>query len=307
MKQSHRFSEADASQMIFIYENFNLGSWELAKIFDCTVGGILYHLNKHGLEIRGNNHNFSEAELGQMIFMYENLFWNTLQIAKAFNCSGITIQYHLKKHNIKMARNRHIIKLDENYYLGCLCKHGHEYQKTRKSLKYIRGRGCIECVKERSKKCYRNNKEKITKQHRRYEKKRYEEDPIFRLRHSISSALRQALCGKKAGRHWEGLVGYTLEELKTHLESRFTLEMIWQNYGSYWEIDHIIPINLFNFQTVKDSEFNLCWSLNNLRPFLVKENRRRPRNGSDLTLAILKGYELQENKYMQFLPEKVDF
>ena len=42
--------------------------------------------------------------------------------------------------------------------------------------------------------------------------------------------------------------------------------MNWNNYGEYWEIDHIIPQNLFNMTTAESKDFQICWSLMNLRP-----------------------------------------
>ena len=51
--------------------------------------------------------------------------------------------------------------------------------------------------------------------------------------------------------------------------------MNWENYGSYWHIDHIKPKSLFIFESLEDEEFKQCWSLNNLRPLEAKENIRK--------------------------------
>lgn len=106
--------------------------------------------------------------------------------------------------------------------------------------------------------------------------------PIFRLNKSMSGGICQSLKGNKAGRHWEDLVPYNLEQLRQHLESQFTPEMSWENIGKYWEIDHIIPKNQFEFTTYHDKEFQICWSLANLRPLEKFANRQRPKNGSDI-------------------------
>lgn len=42
--------------------------------------------------------------------------------------------------------------------------------------------------------------------------------------------------------------------------------MNWDNYGSYWHIDHIKPISLFKYETAEDPEFKKCWALDNLQP-----------------------------------------
>jgi hypothetical protein len=37
-------------------------------------------------------------------------------------------------------------------------------------------------------------------------------------------------------------LGCDISEYKKYLENKFTSEMSWENYGSFWHIDHIIPI-----------------------------------------------------------------
>jgi hypothetical protein len=95
-----------------------------------------------------------------------------------------------------------------------------------------------------------------------------------RLMNSIRSGIHSTIVrGSKDRRHWEDLVGYTIDQLKKHLEKLFTPEMTWENYGTVWEIDHKIPIAAFNFQKPDDLDFRLCWTLRNLQPLGVAENR----------------------------------
>ena len=91
-----------------------------------------------------------------------------------------------------------------------------------------------------------------------------------------------SLKNKKNEQHWEDLVPYNLQQLKEHLESQFDENMTWDNYGEYWEIDHIIPQGLFNITNYTDREFQICWSLLNLRPLEWKANRSRPKDGRDI-------------------------
>jgi len=51
--------------------------------------------------------------------------------------------------------------------------------------------------------------------------------------------------------------------------------MNWNNYGSYWHVDHIKPVALFNFNAPDDKEFKECWSLENLRPLEKIENIKK--------------------------------
>lgn len=102
------------------------------------------------------------------------------------------------------------------------------------------------------------------------------------LSHTMSSAIYRVLKGIKSDRHWEDIVGYSIQDLKEHLEKQFTPEMNWNNMGKYWEIDHIIPLNLFNYESEQDEQFKICWSLMNLRPLEKIANKSRPKNGRDI-------------------------
>lgn len=98
----------------------------------------------------------------------------------------------------------------------------------------------------------------------------------IRLNISVSRGIESSLKEKKNGRHWETLVGYTLEDLIKHLEKQFKEGMNWDNYGKGgWEIDHISPISLFQFNTTSDLNFRLCWALKNLQPLWHVDNMKK--------------------------------
>jgi hypothetical protein len=119
-----------------------------------------------------------------------------------------------------------------------------------------------------------NNPDKV-KQFRLTSYKRSMSTPSGRLNNSMTSGINRSLRGNKQGRHWETLVGYTVNQLKSHIENQFTSDMSWDNYGSYWEIDHKIPKSLFKYQSTNEEEFKKCWSLDNLRPLNKSINRRK--------------------------------
>jgi hypothetical protein len=92
----------------------------------------------------------------------------------------------------------------------------------------------------------------------------------------ISVTIRRYLKGNKQGKHWEDIVGYTLEQLINHLESLFQEGMTWDNYGYRgWHIDHIIPISLWKFSSYEDREFKQCWALCNLQPLWGIDNMKK--------------------------------
>lgn len=110
------------------------------------------------------------------------------------------------------------------------------------------------------------------------EKQRIKRDTniTIKLSNNIGTCLRRSLQGNKAGRKWESLVGYTVHDLKVHIENLFTDDMTWDDFlkGNI-HIDHKIPIAVFRFTSAEDIEFKNAWSLKNLQPLWATDNIRK--------------------------------
>ena len=119
------------------------------------------------------------------------------------------------------------------------------------------------------------NKEKIKLYQTAYCRNRRWQDKKYRIDRNVSLAIYKSLYGAKNGRKWQSLVGYKTQELLKHLEKQFDDNMTWDNYGSYWEIDHIKPKSLFKYQNPEDEEFKKCWALDNLQPLEKTANRAK--------------------------------
>lgn len=98
--------------------------------------------------------------------------------------------------------------------------------------------------------------------------------PEWAIHYRMSAGIRTAVRERKAGRRWESLVGYSLQDLLVHLERQFLPGMSWENI-SEWEIDHIIPRSSFSFEDESSAEFRACWALTNLRPLWSQANRHK--------------------------------
>ena len=100
-------------------------------------------------------------------------------------------------------------------------------------------------------------------------------DPLHKiLRDRVSRRMRQSLSGRNLSKNWAhifDMLGYTVDDLKRHLESKFQPGMTWDNIGQ-WHIDHIRPDSWFNYSSIDDEEFKKCWALDNLQPLWAKEN-----------------------------------
>lgn len=114
---------------------------------------------------------------------------------------------------------------------------------------------------------YDNNKEKFFN----YKKERRKNDPIFKLTENIRRRI-YSYVKNKSTKYVEYL-GCDVNFYLNYLESQFTHEMNWGNYGSYWEIDHIQP--LFSFDFTDKNIIKKAFSYKNTRPLTITENRTR--------------------------------
>ena len=146
-----------------------------------------------------------------------------------------------------------------------------EYHKTDKYKEYQK-----EYNKEYQKE-YQNS-DNFKKWRSKYRKKKRAIDPKYKLDRNMTTAIYITLRGKKAGRTWESLVGYSVEDLMKHIESQFEPWMNWDNWGigkCKWNIDHIKPKSLFDYTNSEDKEFRECWALKNLQPMESIKNIKK--------------------------------
>lgn len=102
-------------------------------------------------------------------------------------------------------------------------------------------------------------------------KKKYRCLPRVRVNRNMSQRIQSVLKGRKKGKAWPSLVGYTKDDLMSHLEGLFVDGMTWENYGE-WHIDHIYPVSKFDFSSYEDEGFKECWMLSNLQPLWAMDN-----------------------------------
>lgn len=102
---------------------------------------------------------------------------------------------------------------------------------------------------------------------------------LCRMRARLSAMKRG-----KASRRTEDLLGYTMQELKDHIQRQFTGEMTWAKFmAGEIHIDHIVPVAAFSITSLDCDDFKRCWSLSNLRPLWAADNRAK---GSKLEVII---------------------
>ncbi|MBA8821462.1 hypothetical protein BRY73_16225 [Ochrobactrum sp. P6BS-III] len=168
----------------------------------------------------------------------------------------------------------------------------HERELEKKRMRYADNRGAAleyareyrtansAKVKAATKKWKLNNTDKIKEDWRTWYSKngkardaKRRSTPKGKIDDVISRGIHGELKGKKAGRSWSDLVGYSVDDLMAHLERQFQPGMTWENHGQYgWHIDHIIPRSAFNYEKPEDIDFKRCWALENLQPLWWQDN-----------------------------------
>jgi len=144
-----------------------------------------------------------------------------------------------------------------------------EKMKQRRKEQYIKHREKrLLAVKEYVK----NNKDKIRKRRSEYTINRYHNDPAFKIKMTLSRRMRGLI--KKNGTRTVDLIGCSIDDLKKHLEAKFTDGMNWENYGrNGWHIDHIRPCA--GFDLTKKKQQKICFHYTNLQPLWEADNIRK--------------------------------
>lgn len=156
-----------------------------------------------------------------------------------------------------------------------ILKHQKKYQEKHKGNIAEYSKEWRTRNKDKIAKYLQKNKKRINEKRAEYDRKKREDEPKERIKNTISQLIYYSIKNNKNGYHWENLVGYNLENLMRHLERQFAPDMSWNNYGSYWHIDHIIPISVFNFDNYSHIDFRKCWTLSNLRPLEKIQNIKK--------------------------------
>jgi len=115
------------------------------------------------------------------------------------------------------------------------------------------------------------NKDYIRDYNREYTYKRYNSDPIYKLKLNQRTRTRAVLKSSKSVKTNE-LLGCSFEELQTHIESLFLNGMNWDNMGE-WHIDHIIPLAAFDLSNVEIQK--IAFNYKNLQPLWAIDNLKK--------------------------------
>ena len=210
-------------------------------------------------------------------------------------------------------------KYDETS-IGKTCKKClNELDKTRKkNLRQKRSETvivkCEKCQEEKALKCFAKlkkfYKKKIcyfcypkflTEQKTEWCKNEHNSNINYRIKKSLAARLRTIIIKTDSTMNY---IGCNIQYLREWFEYNFTSEMNWDNYGSYWSIDHIIPV--CKFELTNEDEKLKCCNWTNLMPVqllkIVDQNIYQS-NNTNLAPPFLKKVDYIVNKIEKFKEE----
>lgn len=115
----------------------------------------------------------------------------------------------------------------------------------------------------------KSNSEKVNASRRKW----FANNPSQRLANNLRNRVRGVLQGKYKSAKTVELLGCSIESFSIYLESKFESGMTWENYGTKWEIDHIMPCAIFDL--TKPEHQRRCFHFSNYQPLPISENRSK--------------------------------
>jgi hypothetical protein len=140
-----------------------------------------------------------------------------------------------------------------------LCNNTKQLREFAKLKKYYKRHICLDCypIFLRTQKAEWCKNESVS-------------NPSYRIKKSLAARLRQVLVKNESTMNY---IGCNIQYLREWFEYNFTEEMNWNNYGTYWSIDHVIPVRYFDL-TNEDEKY-LCWNWSNMIPVTVEFNSKK--------------------------------
>lgn len=164
-----------------------------------------------------------------------------------------------------------------------LIKEGKEMSKT-----WIGQRKKMSDEERKEKRRAYNSTEKSRAARRKYRKERKRRDPAWRALRNNRKRLRQLVKKAKDGGciRKSSLLGCSTKQFKIYMESKFTKKMTWENYGTYWHLDHILPCAIFDHGD--EDQVKQCHHWTNLQPLEASLNlAKSDKVESDIQIKML--------------------
>ena len=192
----------------------------------------------------------------------------TLEEKKARNREAVRRYYAANKEKVKERKRKYTESNKEKE-----AERKRKYNAANKEKIYERQkkyrRANLKKYAEQMRKWRKNNREKHLQYVCEYQKKR-RANKVFHLLQCLRERQNKAVSKKYRSGSAVRDMGCTGQEACNHLESLFNENMTWENWGTYWHLDHIFPLAAANLED--RAEFLAVVNWRNLQPLEAKAN-----------------------------------
>ena len=188
--------------------------------------------------------------------------------SRCTDCENMRTSEYYEKNRDKISvksHNRYIENIEKYKIRSDIYYKNNPYKKRKKNITW-----------------YKNNRLKRNL----YVKRKYKTDTIFKLKTNIRNLIRISFKNKsyKKSKNAVAILGCEFEQFKIYIENQFDEFMTWENYGSYWEYDHLEPLS----RARNEKEVIALNHFTNIRPFEKKANIAKSDNYIETPNSIIK-------------------
>jgi hypothetical protein len=153
-------------------------------------------------------------------------------------------------------------RLETTYFQCNICKTSKKLKEFAKLKVNYKKKICLECYPDF-----------VKTSKNEWCKNQHNTNPSYRIKKSLAARLRTVM---KKDTHTMNYIGCNIQYLREWFEYNFKSGMNWDNYGTYWSIDHVIPVSTFDL--TKEDEKYRCWNWSNMVPMTVSSNSSKRNN-----------------------------
>lgn len=174
---------------------------------------------------------------------------------------------------------------------------------------------CKICEKKKALERYHSNRDTCIKKNREYKEanlvkinktrreytKNLMKDPLEKLKRNLKSSLSSRLKNKSSSSLT--YLGTNVSLIKEWIDFNLTEDMSWDNYGTYWQIDHCLPIGLIDMDNHNDVLLAFSWM--NLMPLSRHINSKKSKELYHYRIFYQESRLLLYSKIKQGLSEQI--
>ncbi len=91
------------------------------------------------------------------------------------------------------------------------------------------------------------------------------------LKKKYQIAVRRFYTNDSKSKKIDEILSTDKESFRSHINRFLLPEMTKENFGKYWGLDHIVPVELFDLNNIE--ELRLCYHFINYMPMINEDNR----------------------------------